>query len=124
LIALDVESALADAGHLVCGVAWSETQAIQMARENKPDCAVVDITLRPGDGRAVAKVLAAKGVAVLFATGQCADVNGLADTGALGCLPKPYRADDVPAALDAIWRRRAGEPQVELPDDMFFLDAA
>jgi DNA-binding response OmpR family regulator len=124
LTALAVEGALADAGHVVCGVAWSETQAIHMASDSKPDCAVIDVSLGPGDGRAVARALAAEGIAVLFATGQCADVKGLSGTGALGCLPKPYRADDVPAALDAICRRRRGEPRVRLPDNMFFLDAA
>ena len=124
IIASNVESALTEAGHAVCGIAVSQAEAIQLAGATRPDCAVVDISLRPGDGRVVARALAAQGVAVLFATGQCADVRSLSGTGALGCLPKPYSADDVPVALTAIFRRRRGDAQAKLPGKMFFLDAA
>ncbi len=124
LVALELEFALGAAGHVVCGTAASQTEAIHLATATRPDCAVVDISLRPGDGRIVARVLTAQGVAVLLATGQCDDVKSLSRTGALGCLPKPYRADDVPAALIAICRCRRGETPVELPDNMFLLDAA
>jgi DNA-binding response OmpR family regulator len=124
LTAVDLEAALIEAGHSVCGVATTEIDAIRLARVQRPDCAVVDIRLAPGDGRVVARVLTDQGAAVLFATGECADVKGLADTGALGCLPKPYKADDVPAAIAAIRRRRRGETPGALPDSMFLLDAA
>jgi DNA-binding response OmpR family regulator len=124
LIALDVESALVGAGHYVCGIASSETQAIRMAMDTQPDCAVVDVRLGPGDGRVVARALAGEGVAVLFATGQCAEVESLSATGGLGCLPKPYKPEDVPAAISAVVRRQRGDVPGDLPDDMFLLDAA
>jgi DNA-binding response OmpR family regulator len=124
LIALSVESALADAGHIVSGIAATQAEAIELAAAEKPDCAVVDISLRRGDGRVVAKTLAAQGVAVLFATGQCDEVKDLSHTGALGCLPKPYSADDIPMALAAICHHRDGHGPIDLPDHMFLLDAA
>jgi CheY-like chemotaxis protein len=82
LIAMSVETALIDAGHIVEGIAAGQNEAIKLAEDVKADCAVVDITLGPGDGRLVAKALAAQGIAVLFATGQCQEVEGLAHTGA------------------------------------------
>jgi DNA-binding response OmpR family regulator len=123
-ISLELEFALGAAGHAVCGIATSQTEAIQLATRVRPDCAVVDISLRPGDGRVVARALTAQGVAVLLATGQCDDVSSLARTGALGCLPKSYRPDDVPAALTAICRSRRGETPFELPDNMVLLSAS
>jgi two-component system, response regulator PdtaR len=124
LIAADVEAALTERGHTVCGVAATQIDAIRLASLRQPDCAIVDIALAPGDGRLVARALAERGVAVLFAAGDCADVDGLSHTGALGCLPKPYSAGSVPAALAAICRRRAGETPADLPANMFLLDAA
>jgi DNA-binding response OmpR family regulator len=124
LIAASVEAALQDAGHVVTGIAASQAKAIQLAADERPDCAVVDISLGPGDGRVVARALSAQGVAILFATGQCEDIQGLSHTGALGCLPKPYSPGDVPPALLAISRHRRGDSDLDLPGNMFLLDAA
>jgi len=122
MIAMDVEGALIEAGYDVAGIAASQVEALGLAQSTHPDCAVVDVSLRPGDGRIVARAFAQQGIAVLFATGQCQDVKELADTGALGCLPKPYSADDVPAALQAICERRLGHKPGRLPDSMFLLN--
>lgn len=120
LIALSVEDDLTDAGHIVSGIAASEAEAIEFAAAERPDCAVVDIRLAPGDGRLVARALAAQGIA----TGQCHEVKDLSHTGALGCLPKPYSPDVVPAALRAIRHHQRGDRSVELPENMFLLNAA
>ncbi len=122
LTAIEVEAALERAGHAVCGVAVSQGDAIVLARALKPDCAVVDVTLAPGDGRLVAKEIVGDGGVVLFATAQCEDVTSMSDTGASGCLPKPYEADDVPAALTAIYERRRGNVRAPVPDDMILLN--
>lgn len=125
LIALDVELVLAAAGYDVCGVASSEAQALGLAAELRPDMAVVDISLSPGDGRVVAKTLCgAYATKVLFATGQCDEVAGLQGTGAVACLPKPYDAGILPSALQAINRLAAGQTEEALPDHMFALAAS
>ena len=54
--------------------------------------------------------------AVLFATSQCTELDRR--MGAIACLPKPYLADDVPAALRAIEAIADGQTPV-LPDHMF-----
>ncbi len=80
------------------------------------------MTLSPGDGRAVARVLAnVYGTAVLFATGQSSEVDGMRGTGAVACLPKPYCAEIMPQALDAIARLTEGDCSTPLPDHMFTL---
>lgn len=125
LIALDVGDALTDAGYDVCGVADSQTQALWLAAETRPDFAVVDITLSPGDGRVVAQELFKRHhTEVLFATGQCNEVKHLRGSGALGCLPKPYDAAEVPEALEAIASMRRGRPPARLPDHMVALNPA
>jgi DNA-binding response OmpR family regulator len=119
LIALDVESALVSAGYDICGVASSEAEALSLADTFRPAFAVVDVSLSPGDGRVVAKELVRRyGVTVLFASGQCRELDTLRGTGAAGCMPKPFRADDIPAALAVAAKVRRGKSPGRLPDNM------
>jgi DNA-binding response OmpR family regulator len=124
LISIDVEQALMAAGFEVCGVASSEVEALELAVHLRPEMAIVDITLSPGDGREVAKALRANyATAVLFATGQCHEVANLRGTGAMACMPKPYDANLVPEALRAVGRMAEGDLTERLPDHMFALAA-
>jgi len=125
LIGLDVEQALLAAGYDVCGIATSETEALALADHFHPEMAIVDISLSPGDGRVVAMELRHRyATAVLFATGQCNEVEGMARTGAIACLPKPYAADAVPEALRAVTCLAKGDHLQALPDRMFALPTA
>ena len=125
LIGLDVEHALVAAGYDVCGIATSESEALALADQFHPEMAIVDINLSPGDGRVVAKELRRRyATSVLFATGESSQVEAMAGTGAVACLPKPYAADGVPAALRAVIRLARGEHPKHLPDHMFALAAA
>ena len=125
LIGLDVESVLVAAGYDVCGIATSESEALALAAQFRPEMAIVDIHLSPGDGRVVAKELRRRyATSVLFATGECAEVEGMTGTGAVACLPKPYTADEVPAAQTAVARLARVEHPKHLPDHMFALEAA
>ena len=121
-IAMDLEGVLSDAGCDVCGVASSEAEALRMGEATRPAFAVVDVRLSPGDGRVVARELFRQyDTAVLMATAHTRELDNLAATGALACLPKPYSADDVPAALRAISELRAGRPVSRFPNHMFAL---
>jgi len=124
LIALDVEQELTAAGFEVCGVASSQAEALELAERLRPDLAVVDINLSPGDGRIVAKALHdGFGTTVLFATAQCDDIKALNGTGAIACLPKPYSAAVVPAALRAASRMNDGNLLGQLPESLIVLAA-
>jgi DNA-binding response OmpR family regulator len=123
-ISLDVEQALLAGGFEVCGVASSEAEALELAARLRPEMAIIDITLSPGDGRVVAKALCgAYATVVLFATGQCDEVASMRGTGAMACLPKPYDANLVPEALRAVARMAEGHRSARLPDHMFALAA-
>jgi DNA-binding response OmpR family regulator len=121
-IAMHLEGVLSEAGCDICGVAGSESEALRMGEETRPSFAVVDVRLSPGDGRVVARTLHRDyDTAVLMATADSLEVDNLAATGALGCLPKPYSVDDVPAALKAIWELQQGRAVTRLPNQMFAL---
>jgi DNA-binding response OmpR family regulator len=125
IVAFDVAAALIDAGYEVAAMTSSEVEALDVASRIKPDYAVVDIHLAPGDGRVVAQQLRRHyGTAVLFATAQCRDVEYLTASGAMACLPKPYDARDVPKALRAMQARAAGASVGRLPDHLITLSAA
>jgi DNA-binding response OmpR family regulator len=120
--ALDMEQALEVAGWAVCGVAASEARALDLARQTRPEFAVVDIRLSPGDGRVVAGELTrCYGTSVLIASANCDDYADLARTGAMACLPKPYNPADIPAALVAMESMRCGRPPGAVPDHMHTL---
>jgi DNA-binding response OmpR family regulator len=122
-IAMDLEGVLSDAGCDICGVAASEAEALRLGEATRPPFAVVDVRLSPGDGRVVARELFRHyDTAVLMATAHTREHDNLAATGALACLPKPYSADDVPAALHAISELRAGRPVSRFPCHMFALN--
>ena len=114
--ALDLEQALRTAGCEVCGVAASETHALALAKATRPEFAVLDINLAPGDGRVVARELIDRYcTAVLFASAYHGDVGDLAMTGAHGFLPKPYDPEQVHPSLLAVAEIRAGRIPDVLP---------
>jgi len=122
-ISADLEGVLSDAGCEVCGVAASEWVALKMAEATRPPFAVVDLRLSPGDGRVVARELYQRyGTAILLATAHVNDLEDLAATGALGCLPKPYVPEDVPFALRDIYDLREGRPGPRLLDHLIALN--
>jgi DNA-binding response OmpR family regulator len=123
LTACSVALALQSAGYKVCGVAGSEDEAISAAEETRPDFAIVDVNLSPGDGRVVARQLVERfHTAVLMATGHCNSPAMLRGIGASACLPKPYDADEVAPALEAVRMLAHGEPLGRLPGNMLRLD--
>ena len=92
LLAATVCDWLDDAGFEVCAVAAEGPEAVRLARENRPDLAIVDLTLARGtDGLATAEELARRaGTPTLFLT---AHRERLDDTGfGLGWLAKPTTA--------------------------------
>jgi CheY-like chemotaxis protein len=125
IIAMAAGEALSRSGFDVCGTADSEATALQLAAQHDPDFAVVDLHLGGvQSGLRIGRTLAARGVAVLYATGYGSTYRQeMEDTGARGCLTKPYEPAEVPAALQVLERLRAGEAVRRLPPDMhLFVD--
>ena len=112
-----VEAALTRAGYEVCGIASTETAALDLARRTRPELAVIDVRLNPGNGRNVARELSQSGkMTILMATSEAPDrLDGI---GASGLLRKPFNPADVPAALIATRALAGGMRRVELPGSM------
>ena len=103
LIALDLQDIVEGAGHTVVGRAASQAEAVRLARKAKPTVALVDMELDDGaNGLDVAVALhEAAGTLPLFITGRSDFlIRAMAlDFEPLGYITKPYKADEVLAAL-------------------------
>ncbi|NBB71767.1 MAG: diguanylate cyclase [Alphaproteobacteria bacterium] len=100
LLAATVCDWLDDAGFEVCAVAAEGPEAVRLARESRPDLAIVDLTLAGGtDGLATADELARRaGTPTLFLT---AHRERLEDASCgLGWLAKPTTARALVEAVD------------------------
>jgi len=94
LVASEIESALADAGYEIVGVAASAAEALDIAAARHPILAVMDIRLvGPRDGIDVAlELFGTHGIRCIFASAhQYPEARERARPAApLGWVPKPY----------------------------------
>lgn len=104
LLALEYEMLLEDIGCEPIGVARDSVSALAMARDMRPDLALVDVNLLDGMTGADAGVAIAAhlGVAVLFVTSEARHVD-LSTVNVLGSLPKPFTSTTFLAAIN--WAR-------------------
>ena len=110
IIRLDLKESLEEEGYEVVGEAGRGDQAIELARELRPDLAILDIK-RPGvDGLTAARTIAAErlcAVLMLTAFSQREIIEEARDAGALAYLVKPFQKNDlIPAIEVAIGRFR------------------
>lgn len=98
VIAFAVEDILLDLGCEVVGPAFRLEDAIALAGAETIDAAILDVNLNDQRSYAVADELKRRGIPFLFATGYGED--GVDWDGAEpAILPKPYRKDQIAAAL-------------------------
>ncbi len=113
LVAFDSEHFLNEAGYEVVATVDTLADAVRVIEVEQLDLVLSDITLRgEGDGTDVARAAAAKGVAVLFVTGDCPPE---AQSLGLGWLAKPYSDKTLKAALDTLDALRSGRKKAKLP---------
>ncbi|HEY6917193.1 MAG TPA: response regulator [Allosphingosinicella sp.] len=113
LVAFDNEYRLADAGYEVVATVDTLVEAQRVIEAELLHLVLTDIRLAgDGDGTDVARAAAARGVPVLFVTGNCpVEARALA----LGCLAKPYTDKELKAALEALDLRLSGEKVKKVP---------
>ena len=117
LVAMEIESMLSMAGHDPVGPADDLATAIAAADASKPDLALVDMQLARGcSGLDVAAALQARGVPVIFATGNCPREHR-GDL-ALGCLQKPFSDQTLTAAISAAAAILSGARVPALPPSL------
>ncbi len=107
LQAMDLQDALQDRGHRVCGVANSGEQAVTLAKARRPDVVVIDVRLNGRiDGVAAAKQIVSKrrcGLVFVTAHGDDKAVaNRMDDLVPDAVLLKPVNHRALCAAIDLI----------------------
>jgi DNA-binding response OmpR family regulator len=120
LVAFDNEHLLSDAGYQVAGTVDSLADAVEALAQGDVDLVLSDIALRgDGDGIDVARAAGAKGVPVLFVSGNCPlEAHNVG----IGCLAKPYSDKMLKAALEAVDRKLQGKPVKRLPAGLSLYD--
>lgn len=109
LVALQIETFLETAGYAVMGVADSISTALDIVAHRKPELALVDVNLVGGDsGIELARRLREHDVPVLLATGNCPPA--LSRDVAVGCLGKPFHAQELIAAVEVALQAANGQP--------------
>jgi DNA-binding response OmpR family regulator len=103
--------------------AYDGRQALEMAREKRPDLIVLDLMLPGLDGMDVCRLLRDESdVPILMLTARASDEDKLRgfDVGADDYLTKPFNPRELVARVRAILRRAEGEQ--EPPRDLRFGD--
>jgi len=123
LVAFDTEHFLRDAEYEIVATVDRVADAIAVIDSGlEIDLVLVDISLADGNGVDVAHAAKAKGIAVMFVTGQCPQ-GGRAV--ANGCLAKPYAQRDLLAAISAIEATLDGKVPKRIPNGLsLFITAA
>jgi len=101
ILALEIGSLVTDMGHVVCGTAANEREALELADAEKPTLALLDVRLADGDnGIEVARVLRQqKALRTIFVTAFDDDLEELGARHLGQVVRKPFNPDAVKAAI-------------------------
>lgn len=124
LIAMLLRDELQDAGYNVLNLTDRHDEALDVAKAQKPDLALVNIRLAGrDDGIELAEHLKALGIPVLLISGQVSRARS-AQTVAIASLPKPYDAADMVLAVTYLLARLQGGASLPRPDCLEVFDTA
>ena len=107
IIRLDLRGLLEGAGHEVCAEARDGAEAVELARSEQPDVALLDVKMPRLDGiEAARQILEERPIPIVMLTayGQDELVSRAVEAGVFGYLVKPFRETDL---LPAIQTARA-----------------
>ena len=126
MIADMIEETLVENGYGVCGIARSVDEAVALARDHKPDLAVIDLRLADGGlGTEIAAEFAGPGrFGILYASGNIARGMLNAANGE-ACITKPYGASALLRGLEIVAELVAkGMTVGQFPRGFHLLEAA
>jgi AmiR/NasT family two-component response regulator len=104
LIRLDLRELLEQAGFEVCAEAKDGVEAVELARSEQPDLAVLDVKMPRLDGiEAARRILEERPIPIVMLTayGQDELVSRAVEAGVFGYLVKPFRETDLLPAIKA-----------------------
>jgi len=103
IIRMDLREMLTNLGYLVVGEAGDGRSAVNLARELKPDVAILDIKMPDMDGIEAARILTGEKIApvvLLTAYSQRDLVERAKEAGVVGYITKPMRESDLTPAIE------------------------
>ena len=103
LIRLDLKEMLEEEGYTVVGEAGDGEQAVELARQHRPDLVILDVKMPKLDGISAAEKIAEESIApvlMLTAFSQRDLVERARDAGAMAYLVKPFSKSDVVPAIE------------------------
>jgi signal transduction histidine kinase len=115
IVAQDIKGRLESLGYSVCATAVNGYDAVKLARDLRPDLALMDIRLEGEmDGIRAAEQLVELDVPVVFLTGyQDAETFDRAKkSGAAAFLVKPYQEHDLRYSIDMVLHKHARDKEV------------
>jgi AmiR/NasT family two-component response regulator len=104
LIRLDLRALLEQAGFDVCAEARDGAEAVELARSEGPDLAIMDVKMPRLDGiEAARRILDERPIPIVMLTayGQDELVSRAVEAGVFGYLVKPFREQDLLPAIAA-----------------------
>jgi response regulator NasT len=110
IIRLDLKETLERAGFDVCAEARDGEEAVELARAEQPDLAVLDVKMPRLDGiEAARRILTERPIPIVMLTayGQDELVARAVEAGVFGYLVKPFRETDLLPAIQAARARHA-----------------
>jgi response regulator NasT len=116
VIRVDIVETLQEAGHQVVGEAGDGEQAVQLARERRPDLVVMDVKMPKLDGVAAARTISDEGLGAVLILTAFSDkelVGDAAEAGSIAYLVKPFQPAQLLAAVDVALARAADQRELE-----------
>jgi CheY-like chemotaxis protein len=109
IVRADLRLILEDAGFEVCADARDGVEAVDLAREHRPDLILIDLSLPRLDGvEATRRILGERDVPVVALTGRGPDfVDRAVAAGAVGHVLKPFSETHLVRTLRGVLTRRA-----------------
>jgi response regulator NasT len=103
IIRLDLKQMLESLGYSVVAEAEDGHQAVELAREHKPDVCLLDVKMPHTDGIAVAETLTEESIApavLLTAYSDSSLIVRAKEAGVFGYLVKPFKPSDLSPAIE------------------------
>ena len=113
IIRLDLRDLLERSGFEVCAEARDGREAVELARTERPDLAIMDVKMPRLDGiEAARRILEERPIPIVMVTayGQDEIVSRAVEAGVFGYLVKPFREQDL---LPAIQTARARHDELQ-----------
>ncbi|UVK55836.1 response regulator [Mesorhizobium sp. AR02] len=122
LVATVLRDELQDAGYKVLNLTDRNAEALEVARAEKPNLALVNIRLAGrDDGIKLSEHLKALGIPVLLISGQVSRASS-AKTVAIASMPKPYDAAEMVLAVAHLLARLNGDGSLPRPAQLEVFD--